>query len=104
MKKTCKISLICFLAIGFLAVGFGLPGTPGVDGTVSVAEAHHRPGHGGGPKDGKWCRKHPDRCKPPTVSELPVHYMVASGIAAILITGGIVYQLRRREEENASSL
>ncbi len=45
----------------------------------------------------RWCRRNPDRCRPPTVSELPVHYMVASGLGvALMISGGHAYRLRRR--------
>ncbi len=52
----------------------------------------------------RWCRRNPDKCKPPTVSELPVHYMVASGMAVLAVSGGFVYQLRRRDGKDTQAI
>jgi len=61
-------------------------------GMVSVAEAHHKPGHD--------CQG--NKCgPPPTVSELPIQYMVAGGIAFILMSGGIVYLTRNRSKKQS---
>lgn len=64
--------------------------TLGPIGMISVAEATHKPGHtcGGNP-----CGP------PPTVSELPIRYMVPGGLALILVSGGIVYLMRNRNKK-----
>ena len=66
-------------------------------GMVSVADAHHRPGHdcSGGGKSG--CGSG----TPPTVSELPIRYMVPAGLAVVLAVGGIVYLARNRNKKSA---
>ena len=64
-------------------------------GMVSVADAHHKPGHScsGGGQSG--CGS-----PPPTVSELPIRYMVPGGLALILAVGGIVYLARNRNKKS----
>lgn len=57
---------------------------------VSVADAHHKPGH---TCNGAACGS------PPTVSELPIRYMVPGGLALILVAGGIVYLVRNRSKK-----
>ncbi len=61
-------------------------------GMVSVAEAHHKPGH--------TCQG--NKCgPPPTVSEFPIRYMIPGGLALILVSGGIVYLIRNRNKKPA---
>ncbi|MDH3256804.1 MAG: hypothetical protein OEM27_04250 [Nitrospinota bacterium] len=69
-------------------------------GMVSVADAHHKPGHDcqGGGSSG--CGGGP----PPTVSELPIKYMVAGGLAIILLSGGIFYLTRDRSKQQSSEV
>jgi hypothetical protein len=92
MKRLSKYFFVALLAIVFYASGFMVSWDLGPNGTVSVAEATHSAhdpkgkGHGGGGG-------------PPTVSELPIQYMVAGGIAFILISGGIVYLVRNRSNK-----
>ncbi len=94
MKRLSKYVFVALLAIVFYASGFVVPWDLGPNGTVSVAEATHSKhapkgkGHGNQP--------------PPTVSELPIQYMVAGGIAFILISGGIVYLTRNRSKKQSS--
>ncbi len=130
MIKKFKFGLVILLMSGFFASGLFIPGNDG--GSLAYAQRSaddrekrrelrreerrkrqeakkearkkRREARKERKKRKRWCRRNPDKCKPPTVSELPVHTMVGSGVAAILIAGGVVYQLRRREEENASNL
>jgi len=87
MKSLVKCLLIFLLAFAFYGSSVYLPWILDPDGTASVAEAHHKPGHTGGP--------------PPTVSELPIQYMVSGGIALVVITGGVVYWIRKRNKEQS---
>lgn len=66
-------------------------------GMVTVADAHHKPGHScsGGGQSG--CGSG----TPPTVSELPIQYMVPVGLAVVLAVGGIVYLARNRNKKSA---
>jgi len=90
MRRLLKYSLVALFAVAFYGAGFLVPWDLGPNGTVSVAEAHHKPGHScNGPKCGS----------PPTVSELPIQYMVSGGIALILVFGGIVYFMRNRNKK-----
>jgi len=92
MKHLSKYFLVALFAIAFYGVSFV---DLGPNGTVSVAEAHHKPGHA--------CKG--NKCgPPPTVSELPIQYMVAGGIAFILISGGIVYLTRNRSKKHPSEV
>ncbi len=56
----------------------------------SIAEAHHKPWHS---CSGKKCDA------PPTVSEVPIEYMVSGGSAFILIAGGIYYFVQQRKRK-----
>ena len=47
------------------------------------------------------CRRNPRRCQPPTVSELPIQYMVMSGAATIALSGGLVFYIRQRKTERS---
>jgi len=98
MKRLSKYFFVALLAIVFYASGFLVPWDLGPNGTLSVAEAHHRPGHScsGGGQSG--CGS------PPTVSELPIQYMVAGGIAFILISGGIIYLTRNRSKKQSTEV
>ena len=84
MKLLSKYFHISLLAVAFYSAGFVVPWDLDPNGTtVSVAEAHHRPGHtcSGGGQSG--CGT------PPSVSELPIQYMVAGGLAFIVQQFGI---------------
>ncbi len=90
MRHLFKYGLVALFTVALYGAGFVVPWELGPNGTVSVAEAHHKPGHScSGPKCGP----------PPTVSELPIQYMVSGGIALILVFGGIVYFMRNRNKK-----
>lgn len=74
--------------------------------TVTIAEASHRTG-GGDRGRGSFCKRFPTLCEnlckrnprfcqPPTVSELPIQYMILSGAALIALSGGTVFYIRKR--------
>ncbi len=74
--------------------------------TVSVSDASHRGGGdngrgrgGGGGGGGDSCRGR--RCPPPTVSELPIQYMVLSGAALILLSASTVLYIRKQRVQNS---
>ena len=101
MKRLFKYFFVVLLAVVFYAAGFVVPWDLGSNGTVSVAVANHRSGggdNGNGGGNGN-CRN--GRCRPPTVSELPIQYMVLSGGAIIALSGGIVFY---RKQKMRSSL
>ena len=90
--------------IAFTLCGFGLfePWTSGLDGMEkSIAYAHHKPWHTGGGGSDK-CKKNPKKCQPPTVSELPIQYMILSGVALISLCGGMAFYIRKRKMKNAT--
>jgi hypothetical protein len=93
MKRLCKYSLVALFAMAIYGAGFMVSWDFGPNGTVSIAEATHSvhdpkgKGHGGGGGT------------PPTVSELPIQYMVSGGVAMILVGGGIVYFMRNRNKK-----
>jgi len=97
MKRLFKYSWVALFAVAIYGAGFVVPWDLGSNGTVSVAEAAHDlsgppgKGHGGGKGGGGG--------GPPTVSELPVQYMVAGGVALILVCGGIVFFMRYRNKK-----
>ena len=102
MKRLIKYFFVALLAIVFYATGFVVPWDLGPNDTVSVAEARHRGngnqggGDSGGDNGGSGnCRGR--RCTPPTVSELPIQYMVLSGAAVIALSGGMVFYIRKRK-------
>lgn len=89
MKKMVKSLLVFLLAFAFYGSSIYLPQILNPDGTASIAQAAHKASHnppGGG------------KGKPPTVSELPIQYMVTGGLALIVVSGGIVYLLRKRNK------
>ena len=96
MKGLFKYSWVALFAVAIYGAGLMVPWDLGPNGTVSIAEATHLkkggkgegqgPGHGGGGK-------------PPTVSELPIQYMVSGGVALILVCGGIVFFMRNRNKK-----
>ncbi len=94
MRRLFKYSLVALFTVALYGAGFVVPWDLGPNGTVSVAEATHDSslprGHGDQPNKGG---------KPPTVSELPIQYMVSGGIALILVFGGIVYFMRNRNKK-----
>lgn len=93
MKGLFKYGLVALFAVAFYGAGFVVPWDLGPNGTVSVAEATHDAaadqGHGQGKGGGN----------PPTVSELPIQYMVSGGVALILVSGGIFYFMRHRHKK-----
>ncbi len=93
MMRLFKYGLVALFAVAFYGAGFVVPWDLGPNGTVSVAEATHDAsadqGHGQGKGGGT----------PPTVSELPIQYMVSGGVALILVSGGIVYFMRHRNKK-----
>lgn len=95
MKRLFKYGLVALFAVAIYGVGFVVPWDLSPNGTVSVAEAIHDlsgppgKGHGGGKGGGG----------PPTVSELPIQYMVSGGVALILVCGGIVFFMRNRNKK-----
>ena len=91
MKRFSKCLLIFLLAFAFYGSSSYLPWTLNPEGTASVAQAAHKPSHNP-PGKGK---------KPPTVSELPIQYMVSGGLALIVLSGGIVYWIRKRNKEQS---
>jgi len=95
MKRLLKYCFVALLAIAFYGAAFVVPWDIGPNGTVSVAEAHHKPGH---TCNGKKCNP------PPVLSELPIPYMVAGGFAFVLVSGTIVYQIRSRREKQSSEI
>ena len=75
--------------------------------TVTVAEASHQ---GGGSSSfcarfpslcDRLCRRNPRFCQPPTVSELPIQYMVLSGAALILLAGSTVFYIRKQKKKRS---
>ncbi len=96
MKRLCKYSLVALFAMAIYGAGFMMSWDLGPNGTVSVAEATHSE-HG--PK-GKGHGNQPNK-PPPTVSELPIQYMVSGGVAMILVGGGIVYFMRNRNKKHS---
>ncbi|MCZ6513182.1 MAG: hypothetical protein O6857_04570 [Nitrospinae bacterium] len=93
MKRLFKYSWVALFAVAIYGAGFMVSWDMGPQGTVSVAEATHdasvNPGKGHGGGGGG----------PPTVAELPVQYMVAGGVALILVCGGIVFFMRYRNKK-----
>ena len=98
MKNTYKYLLIFLLTVTFSGSGFFLPGVPDPVQTVSVAEAGHKPGHTGGPPP---CTPPPSCSPPPTVSELPIEYMIPVGFALMMLAGGIINLMQRRNRQNS---
>jgi len=97
MKRFSKYLLILLLAVTFNVTGFSISWIVGSDEAVSTAEAAHRWWHQPG---GWFCRRFPARCQPPpTVSELPIQYMVSGGLALIVMSGGIIYWIRKRNKK-----
>ncbi len=94
MKSLVKCLLIFLLAFAFYGSSSYLSWVLDPDGTVSVAQAAHKPSHNP-PGKGK------GKGKPPTVSELPIQYMVSGGIALIVLSGGLVYLVRKRNKEQS---
>jgi len=93
MKRLFKYGLVALFAVAIYGAGFVVPWDLGPNGTVSVAEAHHKPGHSCAGKGNPGCNP------PPTVSELPIQYMVSGGVALILVSGGIVFFMRNRNKK-----
>ena len=97
MKRLFKYSGVALFAVAIYGAGFVVPWDLGSHGTVSVAEATHdasvNPGKGHSGLSGG------GGGTPPTVSELPIQYMVSGGVALILICSGIVFFMRNRNKK-----
>lgn len=94
---TLKV-FVFFLAINLWNIGFFEPLPSEFGGEVHIAGAHHKPWHTTG---GGNCKKNPKKCQPPTVSELPIQYMVLSGAAVIALSGGMIFYIRKRKMKNS---
>ena len=93
MRNLVKYLLIFLLVFAFYGSSVYLPGVLNPEGDASVAQAAHKPSHNPpGPGGGG----------PPSVSELPIQYMVSGGLALVVITGGVVYLVRKRNKEQSS--
>lgn len=92
MKSLLQCLLIFLLAFAFYGSSIYLPSMLNPDGTASIAQAAHKPSHNPPGKGGGG---------PPSVSELPIQYMVSGGIGLIMISGGIVYWIRKRNKEQS---
>ena len=110
MNRFITKVFVIFLAIGLWDLGVFEPVTPNLGGQVSVAEASHR---GGGSSSfcqrfptlcDRLCRRNPRWCQPPTVSELPIQYMILSGVALISLCGGMAFYIRKRKMKNSSEV
>ena len=103
MKRLIKYFFVALLAMAFYATGFVVPWDLGPNGTVSVVKANHRNnggqsgGDNGGDNGGSNGNCRNRNCGPPTVSELPIQYMVLSGAAMIALSGGMVFYIRKRK-------
>ena len=111
MNRFIAKIFVIFLAIGLWEIGLFEPLTSDLGGRVSIAEASHR---GGGGDSGRgsfcqrfpslctrFCQRFPDRCQPPTVSELPIQYMILSGTAVIALCGGMAFYIRKRKMKSS---
>lgn len=92
-----KIFVLLF-AVTLWQVGIFEPLPVDIGGEVTNAEARHVPEH--------WSQKKCDKgqtdwCPPPTVSELPIQYMVFSGAALIVFSVGMVSLIRKRKMRNS---
>ena len=124
MKRLFKFSFIGILGVAFFVTGSVVPWVPGQNGTVSVAEAQQtkrqqrqeekrlrkqqrqeqkrlRQQKKRDRRRKKKCKRNPRKCKPPTVSELPIQYMVLSGAVVIALSGGMIFLARRRKTKNS---
>lgn len=101
MKNIYKYGLIFLLTVAFSAPGFFLPGVPDLGQTVSIAEASHKDSHKAKPP--KPCKG--KKCSPPpTVSELPIEYMIPVGFAMIMLTIGIVFLTQKPNRKDSKIL
>ena len=103
-----KIFIFLF-AVTLWQVGIFEPLTSNFGGGVTIAEASHR-GTGGGTSRfckrfptlcERVCKRNPQWCQPPTVSEIPIQYMVLSGALLIALSGGMVFFIRKRKMKSS---
>ena len=103
MYTFIKKVIFIFLAVTFWQSGIFEAAAPGIAGNASIAEASHR---GGGSSSfcqrfpslcERLCRRNPSWCQPPTVSELPIQYMILSGVVLISLCGGMAYYIRKQK-------
>ncbi len=93
MKYLFKYGLVALFTVAIYGAGFVVSWDLGPNGPVSVAEATHDASTDQGHGQGK------GSVPPPTVSELPIQYMVSGGVALILVCGGIVFFMRNRNKK-----
>ena len=98
MSRFILKRFVFFLAVNLWNIGFFEPVASDFGGEITIAEANHRGGDRGGDGGGN-CRRR--RCQPPTVSELPIQYMVLSGAAVIALCGGMAFYIRKRKMKNS---
>ena len=96
MSRFIMKIFVLFLAINLWNIGFFGPLASDFGGEVTIAKARHIPGHNSGK-----CKKDPTQCQPPTVSELPIQYMVFGGAALIALSGGTVFFIRKRKMKSS---
>ena len=92
-----KIFVLLF-AVTLWQVGIFEPLPVDIGGEVTNAEAHHKVGHY---NQNKCDQGQTEWCPPPTVSELPIQYMVFSGAALIVISVGMVSLIRKRKMKSS---
>jgi hypothetical protein len=102
MNRFIVKTFVFFLAINLWNIGLFVPLTSNFGGDVTVAKANHRSGGGDRGNGGGRCRRDPSRCQPPTVSELPIQYMILSGTAVIALSGSTIFYIRKRKMKNST--
>jgi hypothetical protein len=101
MKTIYKYGFIILLTVAFSAPGFFLSGFSDFGQMVSVAEASHKDSHKAKPP--KPCKG--KKCSPPpTVSELPIKYMIPVGMTMIMMTVGIVFLTQKPHRKDSKIL
>ena len=108
MSKFIMKIFVFLFAITLWQTGIFEGSAPGIiGGNVSIAEASHR---GGGSSSfcqrfptlcESLCRRNPRFCQPPTVSELPIQYMILSGVVVIALCGGMAFYIRKRKMKSS---
>ena len=108
MLRQFKFFAILLIAVVFYTSGFWIPQFLNSYVTVSLAVADNNGnnGNGNGNNNGNGNGNNNgnngggngnNNDKPPTVSELSIQYMIPAGLALILMAGGFVALVRRRQ-------
>lgn len=110
MKRFITKVFVFLFAITLWQVGLFGPLASDFGGQATIAEASHRSGGDNG--RGSFCtrfptlceglcRSNPRFCQPPTVSELPIQYMILSGALLISLCGGMAFYIRKRRMKSS---